>query len=434
MIGRINVLDFSLFTIAIFLPLWPSYIFLKMPGIPHINPTRYLIFQGLLLWGLALLSNAYYRDRFTRVLKENKLIIFYLMVPFFIWKILTACTSNYSQISLYGAIRDLLYCFGLFLMTATIIESTDKTEKLMKVILYASLVVFLVTFYEAATKQNLFGSFVNKSYISINRFQAGLYRDGNFRVMGTFSHPIALAGYCSIIIPLGLWYFNYRKDKLRLIGLVSCTLITISLFLSTSRAGLVTVVFMATGYFLIHFLPGFFSQIYSRRKRIYSIILIGCVAVAFTLGALVYVENLAKGRSEKESGSSSVRIMQIEKGFPLVKSKPVLGYGPNQAATVLGLKARTVDNYYLTLALESGFPALLLFLSIYFGFLLVARKCYLEKFTLSGLSISIFWIIAGNALFLSVVSLEQTLPYIFILFGLLVSMKSNVNTTSNRYR
>lgn len=421
---KINILESALLAVVVSLPLWPSYLVVKIQGLPGINLTRICILLAISLWTLALLINQTYRIRFIDFLVKNRSVVLLLMVPFFGWKFITAGLAPSRMTAIFSALKDTIYCFGLFILSINIWRSPVQVERLVRVLLLVSVIVFSVTMLEVINQQNLFVNFVPDSFVSAAKLREGLVRDSTYRAWGTFAHPIALAGYCTTVLPLIAWYAVTHRGQHRWFGLGTCVLLIITIFFSTSRAGLAVLAFMAGGFFTTNYLPRWITK--ARFKERGVIIIISIMLLMFILPGLWLVgQKLASGRTANEAGSSSIRLLQIELGQPLIRSRPIVGYGPGEAAEVLGLSAKTVDNYYLTLALESGVPEVALFIFIYLYFLYFAWR--LQKKVAkpyAGLVAAIFWLVAGNGLFLSVVSLEQTLPFVFLMFGLLVSLNS----------
>ena len=184
-------------------------------------------------------------------------------------------------------------------------------------------------------------------------------------------------------------------------------------------------IFMTAGFMVTTCLPEMLKRVKKNQVGL-ALVLSIIISIITLVGAKSIGEKLISGRTAKEAGSSSIRLLQMELGIPLIVDRPIIGYGPGEAAEVLGLKAKTIDNYYLSLAIESGLPELVLFILILLYFLRYAWKLH-NKLppTQSALAIAIFWSIAGNALFLTVLSLEQVMPLMFLIFSMLIVLRSD---------
>ncbi len=416
----INILEAALLGVALSLPLWPSYLVIKVEGIPSINLTRLIIFLLMSLWSFGVLINFSYRARFLNFIKTYNKLLLFILLPFFSWKIITAGLSSSRGPAIFSALRDTVYYFLIFLISVNIWRSYSQLERVVKTLLLASVIVFFIVIVEVLMQQNLFSSFVPASFISAQKLSEGLIRDGTYRAWGTFSHPLALGCYCTTILPFAVWYTAIHKNQRRIFGFLICAALICSLFLTTSRAALVVLTFITGGYMIKNYLPGW---IYRGRKVVPKKFLAFILALIILAGVAVVGQHLAAGRTEKEAGSTSIRLLQIQLGWPLIIEKPLTGYGPGEAAEVLNISNNAVDNYYLTLALESGLPEVILFLCILFYFLNLSWKLQkLLPWVESGLAKAIFWSIAGNVLFLSVLSIEQILPFVFMQFAMLISL------------
>ncbi len=427
---KVNILEVLLLSVVVALALWPSYLSIKIQGIPSINITRILIFVLVIMWGGGLCISQNYRRRFVNFLAENKNVLCFLIIPFFGWKLITAGIALNKLPAIFSAFRDTIYCLGLFILSVNIWHSFEQVERLIRVILLISVVVFLVTLVEVINQQNVFAEFVPDAFVLADKLREGLVRDSTYRAWGTFSHPIALAGYCVTVLPLVVWYAINGRVKARIFGFGIFLLLVVIIYFSRSRVGLAVLVFMAGGFFVCSFLPKRIAKARSKERGIITIITV--ISILLTLlGSWYTLHRLASGRTAAEAGSSSVRLLQMELGLPLIRLRPFVGYGPGEAANVLGMSNASVDNYYLSLALESGLPEVILFILIFLYFLRFAWKLQNKMATpYAAFAVAIFWLIAGNMLFLTVVSLEQTLPFIFLMFGLLIALKSMVATGS----
>ncbi len=422
--SKVNILEVLLMSVVVALALWPSYLSIKIQGIPNINITRIFIFVLVVMWVGGLCISQNYRRRFVDFLVENKSVLYFLIVPFFCWKLITAGIALNKLPAIFSALKDTIYCLGLFVLSVNVWRSFEQVERLVQVVLLISAVVFLITLVEVINQRNVFAEFVPDAFVLADKLRKGIVRDSTYRAWGTFSHPIALAGYCVTVLPLVVWYAVNGRAKARIVGYGISILLIVIIYFSRSRVGLAVLVFMAAGFFVCSFLPKWISRARFRARGVIAII--SAILILLTLlGSWYALDRLASGRTAAEAGSSSVRLLQMELGLPLIRSRPFGGYGPGEAANVLGMSNTSVDNYYLSLALESGLTEVILFIFIFLYFLRFSWKLQRKlPAPYAHFAVAIFWLIAGNMLFLTVVSLEQTLPFIFLMFGLLISLKS----------
>jgi len=123
-----------------------------------------------------------------------------------------------------------------------------------------------------------------------------------------------------------------------------------------------------------------------------------------------------------------VRVVQLQKGIPLVVNNYLLGYGPGNAASILNVgdaNLPTIDNYYLSLSLESGIVSLLIFIII---LLLFLKKTFNYMSNTSDISSKIcsacFYSLIAFSISLSVLSLKVNFPFIFIIFAFVLVLEN----------
>jgi O-antigen ligase len=144
---------------------------------------------------------------------------------------------------------------------------------------------------------------------------------------------------------------------------------------------------------------------------------------------------MVAGTSAAEEGSTLARMVMFEQGGSLVFDQPLLGYGPGRAAVTLGFlpgfSVLTIDSYYLTVALESGLPGLLLFITL-LGYPII--KGWIGSVRFSGRDrvriVTITFTLIGFSVIKSVLSLTENFDTAFLLIALLfISLESNKEST-----
>jgi O-antigen ligase len=84
--------------------------------------------------------------------------------------------------------------------------------------------------------------------------------------------------------------------------------------------------------------------------------------------AIYLVSDILIGRTTREFNSGAVRLEMWQAGLRLAAQSPIWGYGQDMAAYVLGFRGSggviTIDSYFLSVLLESGYPGLLAFFLI----------------------------------------------------------------------
>ena len=341
---KISILEISLLAVVLSLLLWPSYLTIKIQALPGINLTRILIFLNLLLWILGVLINRFYQFHMLNIIKKHRLIVVYILIPFFCWRFFSAYISTAQQLAVYASIKDIIYLYLLFLISVNVIRSPVQIDRLVKFIILASICIGVLTTVEVILQKNLFSTFVPDTFGAAQRLREGLFRDLNYRPSGTFSHPLALACSCTTVLPLAVWYSIVHVGPQRVVGICGSVSLLWTFYLSTSRAGIIVLMFMGCGWLVTNVLPSWIRKSKGKLvpKRAFSYLSV----YAFIVMLAVIGQRMVVGRTVREAGSSALRILQIELGLPLIMAKPLTGYGPSQAAPILGLPTGSVDNLY----------------------------------------------------------------------------------------
>jgi O-antigen ligase len=254
-------------------------------------------------------------------------------------------------------------------------------------------------------------------------------RGGNYRLQATFAHPLLLVQYIAFALPLTAYVaIESRSSFYRTISWIAVPyLIATSLF-TGSRSALVAIVVVLMMLALLYI----YRTIHKRQLLLLAtVVSFGLVISTLALFAVVTLTHFDMsyftGRSLTEIQSSGARLKMLQNGIPLVLNHPALGYGIGTAATVLGFtgeqNALTIDNFFLSLALESGFVGLL----IYFVFAGVA----ILKGSRAGVNTESEIALLANMAAISIVGMlaVQTilsLSYILPLFFLSAALASRV--------
>jgi O-antigen ligase len=241
--------------------------------------------------------------------------------------------------------------------------------------------------------------------------------------MSTFTHPLTFGEYLALSLPLAAYLVGYSSTRWqRLLGLGALPAMLAGLYLTHTRSPLI-----AAGVAVI-LLVAFLGIRALRQQRSFAISVAGAfslIALAFAAFAMLgIVTELILGRNAAETGSSIDRLIMLERGTNLILAEPITGYGAGMAAFTLGylpgLTTLTIDNFYLSLGLESGLPGLALFLFLLGYPILKGFYASLRMPGQDGARISvIITALIGFAVVKSVLSLTDNLDAVFLLIALL---------------
>jgi len=371
-----------------------------------------------------LVASPSLRTRLYGLIKKNK-VIYGIIAVFFIWKIFSSFFSSGSvDESLKSSLRDAVYCFILMNISMLLISTERHVIHIFRCLMLATMIVCFFGLLEIVVQHSLFAAFA-ASQDAAEKISDS-YRDDRFRVLSTFPNSLSLASFLCFVFPLLAYsYFHEQKALWKLVSVVVLSTSFIVLYNTYSRAGY-GVMFALIGLLSLFHLKKWVGRLKQQWRILYSFVFL-VVFVLFAVALFIFAEQLAQGQSAKESGSSEIRALQMEIGFIKMAQHPIIGFGPGNAGDVIGLKTKTVDNYYLTLAMESGVTATVLFLVI---LLVFVRKSYalgVLKWPGRDLGITLFLMLLGNMVFMIILSLEQVLPLLFIAFSIILFLENQAN-------
>lgn len=152
-------------------------------------------------------------------------------------------------------------------------------------------------------------------------------------------------------------------------------------------------------------------------------------------GGGLIVSGTIGGESESQSASSATRLVQLNNGFIAIAQKPLFGYGPGEGSRVImgvgesqsggeTVYVETTDNLFLSIAVESGLPALIAYLLMIFRVLKMSSRGVLGAVRREGREVNtaIFASLIAGVTLMAVLSIFTILPLFFILMGATVGL------------
>lgn len=411
--------------------LWPRYLAFQFSG-PDITPHRIVHMFLLLVWAAALMSPSF-RENIKESFKYHRGVI-YILLALISVRFISAVLSNYPLSSIYSFTNELISCGLMFFITLSLFDYPNLVEKISKIFLFCGLLIGCLALYEYGVKSVIFaqvhipGMRLNSEYLL--QAIADKTRAGSYRAQSTFSNPLLLAEFVVFLMPISFYFlFNGVGKFLKFFSFIGIFLFLAVAYCTGSRAGLAVTILMvglsctfvvirlvksksmgALGWFLI--------------LTIISACLVGIFYLSFGDVDLSYFQ----GRSITERQSSEARLIMLERGIPLVMDKSFFGYGIATAATVLGFhgtnRMLTIDNYYLSYALDSGLVGLILFVLLMSCFIYIGIKHGLasaEK--TSDLSMFLSFSIMGMLIVMTIVSLDFNMPLLFITGAMILILR-----------
>jgi O-antigen ligase len=120
----------------------------------------------------------------------------------------------------------------------------------------------------------------------------------------------------------------------------------------------------------------------------------------------------------------------MEQAWPKIMKRPVLGYGTGRASRILGFwgGTLTIDNYYLSLALEFGVPGPLAFLAMLVAFGIAGlKRAMTAPPAMTAIYLACAAAAAAIAIGRTITSLTGNLAMIFVLIAAFAGVQAANN-------
>lgn len=346
--------------------LWPKYGVIKIGSMPSVSPSKilYAVIFVVFIFGLF-----FDRDMKQRIVTDARQLWplysgWLLYVTFKAASVFTLDEVPFALQIKYVVEQFFGYEF-LFVIILSQIRTSFDMERFLRVFLFCVLPLLALAIAEHVIGRTIFSYVVSVDYDESGRVAAGLVpkiRDGFHRLQTSFEHPLVFGQYLSISIPI-LMYFVLKNDN-RLIGKImafGALLITFFLiYMTGSRSSLAISVLI--GVLMTTFSPLLVNKFRMDIKmilRVIGISMLACVACYFLF---MVIPDIITSRTAETANSSDAREYMLLHGLPYVASSPLVGYGPGSSPFLAGVMVTggfySIDNFYLSLALDSGLFAL----------------------------------------------------------------------------
>ncbi len=402
--------------------LWPRYIHFSL-GVIHVSPqtiTAVASLGAVMFWLI-------YSPRLGAAVREYTFgtAIGVLIVIWFAWRLLAALAGEHPMYSTIDFVRESVYLASFFLIGIALVCYDHGEDQLHKTLISTGLVVALIGLLEALMQQNVLVQFARgdaEAADSLSQLAVERIRDGGFRAQSVFSHPISFGQFIAAVLPLGMSYAIYGRRVLwRLMALSLVPIGILALVTAGSRASLVSLAAACLFGGLIVWLRAISTR---GLRRVLAVLAIP--AFLSIVGMVMWlVSELVQGRTAMEVGSTGTRLLMIERGIQALWESPIWGFGQGMAIGKAGLLnsagIATIDSYWLSVALDSGYVGLLIFIGIvglfsYQGTVAAVRLRGADGFKVGMIVASVLAIFATFA-GLSIVH-NMTLLWLLIAMGL----------------
>jgi hypothetical protein len=268
----------------------------------------------------------------------------------------------------------------------------------------------------------------------------GVFRDGKYRIVSTFSTSLGFGEYIALTLPFVLHFVvNTHRWQIRLAAIASVALLLCMAVLSTARLAVIGCFLTLLLYILV-----IGVRLWRRRKDslfgpaiglAYPVIFIVGVASTFLIGR---VRSVVFGDGSQLS-STGDRLTQYKLGLPMVMQNPI-GHGAGMAAATLGFAPYgflTIDTYYMAIALEYGVVGFFLYYSMFVVVIYEAgRRALFDADNDGDLAFlaPIAMALINFVVIKSVFSEPDNHPLVFMMLGMAVALIARAQPNSSRGR
>lgn len=351
--------------------LWPQYVIYRIGGLPSISPIK-------IAWLVFILSSLFCvitcRPATERLLRRcaahSPLIGFICFLA--IWRIVCTLVSSEPVAQTWKLGSELLSFYFVFFMALAVLRDETDVYRLLAVLVIAASIQAILASYESVVQHTLFEKFMSVNEEDPSTLQSVLlekFRGGHYRAQGTFDHPMVLAEFFAMMVPISVAVFLQNKNlTLRWLSAGLIPLAIAMIVASRSRSGIAVLLAAVLLVLLLLMLPrNSASNRQNATPKLLIIVFLLPVLVAVTYFAGAETLALIAGRNQNEVNSTMARVLMLEKGIPLIFESPILGYGNGLGAVKLGFFdgiRYNIDNYFLGIALDAGIPGLLSLVSV----------------------------------------------------------------------
>jgi hypothetical protein len=369
-------IEFLFPTYLVILVLWPRYLAIQLPGMPWITLLRIV---GLPMAGLLLISLSVSRTFRSSVSRSVTAIkpMWIFVCGFVFVQLFTTIISPKPLAAAQLAFDEQIYWTAVFVISAVIFRKDGEIERYLGLLCALSVFIVLLTALEWRREHVLWAAHI-PAILRIpdpsvqNTLRPGFRPGTNFyRAKATFSTPLALAEYISLLTPFFLHFAITKRNALVRLGCFAMVPLTfVAVRMTDARLGVV-------GIFSTVLLYGLIWSIVRWRTRpgdlvaaatVYAYPLLFLAGIAAIFSSTRLSQMVLGGGSQ--AGSTAARKTQLGMATAKLWTHP-WGYGSGQSGNAMGFAktdAITIDNYFISLSLDYG----LLGVIFWYGMFIIA--------------------------------------------------------------
>lgn len=347
--------------------LWPSYLSLRLPGMPGIEPSRVFLSALILVWFFYVMKNPNIRQNLSSVyISNSKYILIFISIV--VIKFISVFFSDAPFQSLFYTIKDLIEVFIPALIFISIFSFKKDFERFFLIFALIGAGAILIALMEIIVGKNIFSLYLPPGLVTsseyIEQAVSEKIRGGSARVQGSFGHPLLLAQFLIVLLPVYIYLFFTQTQKV--IRTVSFILIPITLFILYKTGSRSIVAGIAAEIIILAVLYLRLVMVTKKAPVLGWVIIISYpIFILLAIFMFYLTIDYFMGQTLTEVNSTNARFLMWEKGLSIISDSPVFGFGSGSAAYVLNFSKHylTIDSYYLSVLLESGYVGLVAFIT-----------------------------------------------------------------------
>lgn len=412
---------------------WPNYIAFNIPGLPWISLTRgaLLIVMVIFVWNISTSSEM--RDKVGDTLS----VMPFAARVFWIFSFTLAFSLVFSDnigISVKHFINIQIYWTIPLLVSAILASRPGFVDKFVKTLIISTSIVIIYSLYEYFNKQpiwlNYLPSFLEIDPEVIGKLTSTQARFGTdiYRVRGPYFAALYFSEFLTMTFPFFLHFLSTERRALQFFAfaaaVIGCFFVMVLTDARTAMIGFLVAL-------VLHFFYNALRQrIQNTRSIVGTAIVFFYPIIVVTLSLIVWFWNRAHVMvlgGGQHTSSSEARIAQWAMAWPKIFSHP-FGHGTGQGNAALGYfnpgGEGTVDSYFITIMMDSGYLALPLFLLTFFipawhAFNNHRTSINSEEQLLAPLSIAIINFLIVKSVLSSEAGIPLAFMFVGCIFGLL---------------
>lgn len=362
-------LRLGIYIAAFLLVLWPVYMHVKLGPLPILTPPRVLFYTLTGAWILDMMRSPLRRGQFVYALRCNGLLSGCVLGMFALGA-LSLPMAEGRAISVPEFVRQVIIWMLPFCVTLTYIRRPGELMTLIKVLTAAAVVSGVIAIMETMSgtlMASVLSPLIADNVEWLRNVQAQKIRDGVFRAQASHTHPLSLGEFQSIMAPFAVAFMlGAKRVPAKIWWALGLGAILAGAIFTSSRAAFLAIMVSMSAMGGVLTIRAIQNVAYTRWRPVVGLAVLSLI-VASPIVAVVGQKFIAGEGGQSASNSSQARLDQIEQAWPKILKRPVGGYGVGRSTKVLGFwgQGLTIDNYYLSLALDLGLPGPIMFIGMF---------------------------------------------------------------------